>query len=347
MRVILDFDDVLNQCNATAIQEINRRYGTDYCLSDIHEWGPVGTDLDKRIHLFKDPDFMRSIPLQEGAVEFVSELMKECEVFIATGVNLECAGVRVEEIIQNFPIPPENILIGQRKDILYADVILDDGYHNLKNSNVRFPVLWDRPWNERFTGLPRVKSYAEFLAFIRFLKSRPMIKKAENLILVGPSGSGKTSIANACRLPLIKTYTTRPKRTETEDGYHFISREEFQKRKANGFFLETTEYDGEFYGTDIRDFKKPISKLFIMDINGALRAKKQFPENTVLFYVDRDKESCVRSILERSEKAVRRICSIDEERRNKELCDFVIRNDHTIEESVSQIFEYIGGKING
>lgn len=60
---------------------------------------------------------MEKIPLKKGAQNFVKQLTKNHEVFIATSIHPDCAGVRVNEIIQKFPsIDPANILIGQRKD---------------------------------------------------------------------------------------------------------------------------------------------------------------------------------------------------------------------------------------
>src|SRR5262249_27964753 len=45
--------------------------------------------------------------------------------------------------------------------------------------------------------------------------------------------------------------TTRSKRPHETDGvqYHFVNREEFERRRAAGYFLETTEVHGHLYGT--------------------------------------------------------------------------------------------------
>lgn len=164
LKVIIDYDDVLNDCNQAAIEKLNKEEGTRFLLSDIHKWGITRTLLDKRIEYFKDPLFMSTVPLRKGAKKFIKQLSKRYEVFIATSVHPDCAGVRVNEIIHEFPcVRPENILIGQRKDLLMADVLLDDAYHNICSSLVKYPILYKRPWNEHITGIPKIESYEEFL----------------------------------------------------------------------------------------------------------------------------------------------------------------------------------------
>ena len=46
MKVILDYDDVLNECNEEAIRKLNKEYGYSYCLEDITNWGILENELD-------------------------------------------------------------------------------------------------------------------------------------------------------------------------------------------------------------------------------------------------------------------------------------------------------------
>ena len=143
MRVILDSDDVLFPCNEVAVDHLNKAEGTAYTLNDIKRWGFLGNKLDKRLSYFKDPSFIRNLQPYWNAQMFVAELAKMAEIFVATSVDPFCAGERVNSIIRHFPeINPENILIGNRKDLLQADVLLDDGVHNLTHSQAKYPVLY-------------------------------------------------------------------------------------------------------------------------------------------------------------------------------------------------------------
>jgi guanylate kinase len=76
------------------------------------------------------------------------------------------------------------------------------------------------------------------------------------LILSSPSGAGKTTITKALLaarddLGFSVSATTRAPRPGEQDGvdYHFLSREEFERRRAVGAFLEWAEYGGHLYGT--------------------------------------------------------------------------------------------------
>ena len=84
-------------------------------------------------------------------------------------------------------------------------------------------------------------------------------RRGRLIVISGPSGTGKTTICNELlrRLPGSRwsvSATTRPIRPneEPDRNYHFIGREEFERRQEAGGFLETAEYLGHWYGTPVR-----------------------------------------------------------------------------------------------
>ena len=82
-----------------------------------------------------------------------------------------------------------------------------------------------------------------------------MPKKGLLIVLSGPSGCGKgTMVAEILKrgdCAVSVSATTRAPREGEENGvhYHFISREEFERRIAADGFLEHAEYVGNYYGT--------------------------------------------------------------------------------------------------
>lgn len=92
------------------------------------------------------------------------------------------------------------------------------------------------------------------------------------IILVGASASGKTEVAKELKkkyaIQKVVTHTTRLKRAHEIDDidYHFVSVEEFLKLQSENYFVETTLYNGNYYGTS----KKEIAdnKCLIVDPNG-------------------------------------------------------------------------------
>ena len=66
-------------------------------------------------------------------------------------------------------------------------------------------------------------------------------------------------------------------------------------------------------------------------------------DNVLTVYVDTDKKKLLASILEKkcsNEDKVSRIISIDDERRNEEICDFVVNSDN-IDEATDSILEHL------
>ena len=92
------------------------------------------------------------------------------------------------------------------------------------------------------------------------------------LILIGPSASGKTEVAKILakkyNITKIVTYTTRQPRIHEVDGvdYNFVSLDEFAKLTEQDFFVETTYYNSNYYGTAKKDILD--DKCIILDPNG-------------------------------------------------------------------------------
>lgn len=86
------------------------------------------------------------------------------------------------------------------------------------------------------------------------------------IILLGESGCGKSSVANElCKnynYEKIVTYTTRLPREGEVNGkdYFFVSNEEFNNLKEQGFFLETATYNNWQYGTPKDQFSNTSDK---------------------------------------------------------------------------------------
>lgn len=331
IKVILDCDDVLYECNRIAVEKLNEELGTKYKIEDIKEWGLTGTTIDERLKYYDDPDFIENLPLIKGAKEFVHKLSKKAEIFICTSVRPNCASKRLASITENFPeIKVSNIMIGGRKDMLVADFMLDDCILNLEKAQVTYPVLMQRPWNHSGNGgILSVNGYEQFLQLIDTVISHEENSKYEACALVGPSGSGKTKIATMlCEkgFKIVPTYTTAKK---SGVQYICISEEEFENKNQRGYFSETSTYMGERYGIvnediiDILFHKK--TPLFILDINGTMAVSRAF--STLSCFVTAPKSVCVENILNKNlpnKVKTERICSLDGELKNKDLCDVVV-----------------------
>lgn len=356
LKIALDCDDTIYNCNPFAIELLNKEKGTSYSVEDCNKWiSESETEgVNERVKYFKEPWFYEKEPVLEGAQEFVKKLCKIAEVFIVTSVPASCASTRMLAIMRDFPeINPNNIIIATRKDVVEVDILLDDGSHNIINAKAKYPVLMRKPWNKNLSGNLSVNNYDDFLHFVDVVRhsynDKVDLSDGGILCLVGPSGSGKTAITEE----LIKddlfvkplTTTTRVKRdTETDDSYNFISEEEFIKLRDEGKFLENTVYSGNHYGTEQYRIDEIIKQhkyaVIPIDICGAITIKNKYKEKSKLFFIDRARTDVIMGILERNvsnAEKMQRIISLENEYKNEILCDFTIRNNGSIQEAAQKI----------
>lgn len=117
------------------------------------------------------------------------------------------------------------------------------------------------------------------------------------VVLSGPSGVGKSTIVGKLlgrtgdRIRLSVSATTRDPRPGEQDGreYHFLSHEEFTRRREAGEFLECVEVfgRGHWYGTLLAEVTPSLEQgqwvLLEIDVDGAERALAAYPEAISFF----------------------------------------------------------------
>jgi guanylate kinase len=117
---------------------------------------------------------------------------------------------------------------------------------------------------------------------------------ARVFVITGPSGVGKGTLIRALmeRLPdleLSVSATTREPRAGERDGvdYHFLSRQEFDRRVAAGHFVEHADYAGRSYGTLRSELEDRISAgvpvVLEIEVQGARQVRAAMPEAVQVF----------------------------------------------------------------
>ncbi len=362
MSTALDIDDLLIECIPYAVKLANEQYKFDPPLSiyEVDRWGKLGTRADVIFEYFEDPEFYRNQPVLPGAKEFVRKLSRLTEVFISTSIPPKFMGIRAERILEEFPeIPADHIYMGSRKDKINVDILFDDGMHNIFKSNAAYPILMRRPWNKDATGMLAVNNYDEFLKLVEVItKSYSTTPEFRPdwpgiAVLVGPSGSGKTKIASRMlektgHFGKLISYTTKDHTSLKEnDWYNYISLEEFHAMCETGEMFQSTMYAGHAYGSKKSDVERILDSgkhvLTTMDICGAMTLKTHFP-NVITIYIKRDRRTLISSILEKNstnEDKVNRLISLDDEKNNEDICDYVIEFE-SYEDAVNQIMGILG-----
>ena len=161
-------------------------------------------------------------------------------------------------------------------------------------------------------------------------------------IVSAPSGSGKSTLVSRLlerdqRLTFSVSYTTRPPRGAEVNGenYHYISRAEFDRCRANGEFLEYADVFGHYYGThrSVLDRARAEGRDLILDIDvqGARQLKRSIPDAVSIFILAPSREILEQRLRMRSEDEEsvieRRLRKAADEIRNFEMYDYVLVND--------------------
>ena len=113
-------------------------------------------------------------------------------------------------------------------------------------------------------------------------------------IISAPSGSCKSTLVSELRKQVSNvdfsiSWTTRPPRGSEENGreYYFASREEFERMRDEGMFLEYAEVFGNYYGTSRQSLEEARRQghdlLLDIDVQGAAQVRKALPEAVSIF----------------------------------------------------------------
>ena len=192
------------------------------------------------------------------------------------------------------------------------------------------------------------------------------MKKGLLVILAAPSGTGKSTI---CR-KLIKnnkswdfsiSVTTRIPRDEEIDGedYTFISNTEFEHFVKFGDFLEWEIVHGNKYGTlwssveEALDNKKVM--IFDIDVKGAMSIQEEYPDNTLLLFIEppgdninEQKEALNERLVNRGneqELAIKhRLKRFETEMEFKEKFDYMFVNEN-LDKTIQEVEKLIKRKI--
>jgi guanylate kinase len=167
--------------------------------------------------------------------------------------------------------------------------------------------------------------------------------EAGNLLLVvAPSGAGKSTLVNAllerdAAIVLSVSHTTRPPRPGEQDGreYHFVTVDEFMRRRAAGEFLESAEVHGNYYATSRTWIEERVrggtDVLLEIDWQGARQVKARFPHAVGIFILPPSIDALEARLHKRGQDSAsviaRRLLAAGSEMAHAPEFDYVIINE--------------------
>ena len=172
------------------------------------------------------------------------------------------------------------------------------------------------------------------------------------IVISAPSGAGKGTVIKELLKNDPKTRwlsvsaTSREKRPGEEEGinYYYISEKEFEKRIKENYFLEYTNYAGNYYGTPKEYIKEKVNKgidvILEIEIEGAMNIKRLIPEALFIFIMPPSLKDLVTRLkgrgTESNEKIMKRFHEAYKEINEVTKYNYVVVND-TIENATDKI----------
>ena len=195
IRILFDFDDILNDLSKCWIAELNRTYGTRVNFDEVKDYELVESFPELSSYQLYAPYldgrlYLDIHPVKE-AQRLVERLATTDELYVCTaglvGVNTmivyeylwnnettKCTDNLLRFLGEYYPqFRQENVIICTQKHMIVGDVLIDDNPAHL----TAFPgarILLDKPYNRDFdasaNGVLRAKNYNEIAKLIEMIR---------------------------------------------------------------------------------------------------------------------------------------------------------------------------------
>lgn len=177
-------------------------------------------------------------------------------------------------------------------------------------------------------------------------------KTGQVIVISAPSGAGKDTVVkelmknNPNSRWVSVSATSRAPREGEQEGvdYYYLSKEEFEQKIEEGFFLEYTNYAGNYYGTPKKYIQEKVAQgtdvILIIEIEGAANIKKLIPEAVFIFIMPPSLKELVRRLKKRGtetdEKILKRFHTAYKEINEVTKYNYVVVNDK-LDEAVEKV----------
>ncbi|MBQ3511392.1 MAG: guanylate kinase [Bacilli bacterium] len=172
------------------------------------------------------------------------------------------------------------------------------------------------------------------------------------IVISAPSGSGKGTIINRLlendntnRWLSVSTTSRMPRPIDIPGvTYNFVTREEFEDLIKEDFFIEYTNYAGNYYGTPKEAIKKKLDSgidvILEIEIEGASNIKKLVPEALFIFIMPPSLKTMVKRLQNRKteskDKIIERFRQAYKEVNQVTQYNYVVVNDD-LDEAVNKV----------
>jgi guanylate kinase len=184
---------------------------------------------------------------------------------------------------------------------------------------------------------------------------------ARVFVITGPSGVGKGTLIRGLmeRLPALElsvSATTRAPRPGERDGvdYHFLTREEFERRVRAGEFVEHADYAGRSYGTLRSELEERVRAgapvVLEIEVQGARQVRASVPDAVQVFIAPPSLDALRTRLIGRGtddpEEVQRRLGVAAQELQAQPEFAHVVVNDR-LQDALEALTAIVAGELDG
>jgi guanylate kinase len=183
---------------------------------------------------------------------------------------------------------------------------------------------------------------------------------ARVFVITGPSGVGKGTLIRGLMeqlddLELSVSATTRAPRPGEREGveYHFLTREEFDRRVDENRFVEHADYAGRSYGTlrsELEDRVRAGTPVVLeIEVQGARQVRAAMPEAVQVFIAPPSLEALRNRLIGRgtddTTEVERRLRVAEQELQAQPEFGHVVVNDR-LDDALAQLTAIVAGELD-
>ena len=180
LTILVDADDVMWDLIPAWVNFLNSLYGTDVKPSEIKKWeiSDYFQSLTQQqvFSVLEMRGFWKTVKPKPSAVQSLKRLIKEGhEVYVCTSTHYMTSTCKFDEMLgKYFPfITNKHLIITSNKQMIKADVLIDDNPNNLKGGDYKgflMTINHNKSFDEKSIGAIRVSSWKEIMSEIKKLQ---------------------------------------------------------------------------------------------------------------------------------------------------------------------------------
>lgn len=180
MIIAFDADDTIENLSFAWVDWLNKKYGTNVKREELADWDTSKFFPELRKEQVYEPlllsEFWDTVEPYADAQAVISKLQDEGhDVYIVTSSNYQSFRAKAENLIlKYFTVDWDHVIVTYNKQLIKADVLVDDGVHNLIGGDY-YKILMDAPYNQgnfENIGIHRARDFVEVYEMIHSLSAR-------------------------------------------------------------------------------------------------------------------------------------------------------------------------------